>query len=612
VYPTFKPKANVRDTLVMSRLVYPDMKEADFKHEKRLLKKGKEWIAKKLFGRHSLESWGQRLGEWKGEFSDMMKAKGKTLGLKGKELDAYVWASWSQEMQDYCVQDVVVTELIWNKLCDKLREWELDPLDFNPPPGKDAIQLEHLVEPILFRQQQYGFKFNEQKAAKLYSKLVARRTELETDLQDVFRPWFRKRERVVPKQSRSVKRSDMDWPHVTVRRYSEKTGREIKPYVGPVREHYEAGAAYTKVSLEPFNPGSRDDIADRLIKLRGWKPVEFTNDGKPTVNDEVLQSLPFPEAKLLAEYFMVQKRIGQLAEGSKAWMKTVKEDGAVHGSVVGNGAVTGRMTHKDPNMAQVPGVYDKKTGDLLPYGRDCRELFEARPGRVIVGCDADALELRCLGGYMSRYDGGDYIKTILEGRKEDGTDMHTRNAKALGIGRDAAKTWFYAFIYGAWYFTLGVNAGATGSREDIIAVGKRTSDSFLKNLPALNKLINAVKKKAKGQGWIRGLDGRRIPIRSEHSCLNTLLQSAGAIFMKRALVFLDASLQQEKGLVPYGEDYEFVANVHDEWQIETKETHAETVGAVAKWAIEKAGVFYNFGCPLSGSSAVGANWAETH
>jgi DNA polymerase I-like protein with 3'-5' exonuclease and polymerase domains len=357
------------------------------------------------------------------------------------------------------------------------------------------------------------------------------------------------------------------------------------------------------VKLTEFNPGSRDHVASWLKQLHGWEPKEFTNDGKPKIDDTILNQLKYPEAKVLAEYFMVAKRLGQVAEGDQAWFRHVKADGRIHGSVITNGAVTGRMTHAAPNMAQVPAGYS-------PYGPECRDLFTVPPGKRLVGADASALELRCLAGYMARWDGGAYIKTVVDGRKEDGTEIHTVNRKALEIdSRDDAKTWFYAFIYGGGDEKLGSillkTKGAKARRR-----GKVSRDKFLANLPALGKLVDAVQKKVKTTGALKGLDGRWLYIRSPHSALNTLLQSAGAILMKVALVCLDRKLQ-ELGYEP-GTNYEFVANVHDEWQIECDEHIAEQVGMCAVAAMEEAGRQLNFRCPITGEYRAGASWKETH
>ncbi|WP_234840636.1 DNA polymerase [Sinorhizobium meliloti] len=588
IYPWFKPRGIVRDTIVMSRLMYADMRDADFRQLDKRKREGKLWITPNLFGRHSLESWGQRLGIWKGDYGDIRKKEGVKLGLKGEALTAYVWGVWSRDMQDYCEQDVEVTAKLWHRLNSK---------GFS----EESISLEHAVRAIVSRQERYGFAFDEKKAAALYAKLAGEKASLEDQLSKEFAPWFRFEEEVEVTSARSVKRTDLDIT-VTIRRFSEKTGKELAPYVGPVREHYEVGAVYSKVKLKAFNPGSRQDIANRLMTLYGWKPKEFTSDGNAKVDEEVLKGLKFPAAKTLFRYLLIQKRIGQLAEGKEAWLKHVR-NGRIHGQVNTNGAVTGRMTHNKPNVAQTPS-------SRAPFGHECRELFYASAGKLLVGCDADALELRDLAGYMAAYDNGAYIKTVLEGKKEDGTDMHTQNATALGCDRDTAKTWFYAFIYGSGDFNLGCILGVTGSKQKVTAAGRAARQRFLKALPALSKLIDAVKKKALKQGYLKGLDGRLLYVRSEHAALNTLLQSAGAIQMKRALVILDNQLQ-ELGLIP-GVHYEFVANVHDEWQIEVDEDKADLVGRTAANAIRLAGEYYNFRCQLAGNYDTGKNWAETH
>ncbi|MDX0194046.1 DNA polymerase [Sinorhizobium meliloti] len=589
LHPWFQPKAVVRDTIVMSRLMWADMKDADFRQEKR---KGKgRWIDQKLFGRHSLESWGQRLGVWKGDYGKDREAEGKKLGLKGQDLTRFVWGTWSKSMQDYCVQDVEVTEQVWQKVNSK---------GFS----EESIQLEHCVRRIISRQERYGFAFDERAAVELLGILSQAKADAERELLQTFKPWYRNLGRKEPTVDRRVAQKHLK--PTGIERYKkdgrpklDKDGNTIPVYP---KAEFTTDAPYTEIKLVPFNPGSRLDIADRLKRLFGWKPLEFTSDGHPKVDEEILSSLPYPEAQLLTKYLMIQKRLGQLADGKEAWLKHVK-NGRIHGQVNTNGAVTGRMTHSKPNMAQVPS-------GGAPYGHECRTLFVASPGKKLVGCDADALELRDLAGYMARYDGGAYIATVLEGKKELGTDMHTMNAKALGCDRDTAKTWFYAFIYGSGDFNLGCILGVKGTKQQITNAGKTSRAKFLKALPALNKLVSAVKAKCKTQGWIKGLDGRVLNVRSEHSALNTLLQSAGAIQMKRALVILDNQLQ-EIGLIP-GVHYEFVGNIHDEWQIEVDEDKATLVGKTAANAIRLAGEYYQFRCPLAGNYDVGNNWNETH
>jgi len=534
VFPDFKVQAYF-DTLLMSTLVYPDLKDRDFKARK---KQGANPVLPgKLIGRHSLEAWGYRLGRWKGDYAAQMVARG---------LDP--WAQWSQEMDDYCDQDVAVTQALFALLMSKGLPTE-------------AIELEQAVAPILSRQQRYGYLFDQEKARELECVLVSRRTALEAELRKVIPPWKVVKRKFVPK-------------------------RDDK------RRGYVKGVEVTTYKDVVFNPASRQHIADRLTAMYGWQPQEFTEKGQPKIDEDVLGALKFPIIPLLLEHFIVNKRLGQLAEGDEAWLKAIKKDGRIHGSVNQNAAVTGRMTHSKPNIAQVP-----KCG--VPYGKECRSLFCVPTGKLQVGADASGLELRCLAHFMAKHDGGEYAKVILEG------DIHSVNQAAAGLPtRDNAKTFIYAFLYGAGDAKLGSIVGK--GRQ----AGAKLRSKFLAGLPALEKLVRGVKKRAAEKGYLIGLDGRKLHIRSDHAALNTLLQSAGALVMKKALVILDADLQAA-GLVP-GVHYEFLANVHDEWQIEVDEDKAEFVGKTAQAAIRKAGDHFGFRCPLDGEFKIGRNWAETH
>lgn len=534
VFPDFKVQAYF-DTLLMSTLVYPDLKDRDFKARK---KQGANPVLPgKLIGRHALEAWGYRLGRWKGDYAAQMAARG---------LDP--WAQWSQEMDDYCDQDVAVTQALFALLMSKGLPTE-------------AIELEQAVAPILSRQQRYGYLFDQEKARELECILVSRRTALEAELRKVIPPWKVVKRKFVPK-------------------------RDDK------RRGYVKGVEVTTYKDVVFNPASRQHIADRLTAMYGWQPQEFTEKGQPKIDEEVLGALKFPIIPLLLEHFIVNKRLGQLAEGDEAWLKAIKKDGRIHGSVNQNAAVTGRMTHSKPNIAQVP-----KCG--VPYGKECRSLFCVPTGKLQVGADASGLELRCLAHFMAKHDGGEYAKVILEG------DIHSVNQSAAGLPtRDNAKTFIYAFLYGAGDAKLGSIVGK--GRQ----AGAKLRSKFLAGLPALEKLVRGVKKRAAEKGYLIGLDGRKLHIRSDHAALNTLLQSAGALVMKKALVILDADLQAA-GLVP-GVHYEFLANVHDEWQIEVDEDKAEFVGKTAQAAIRKAGDHFGFRCPLDGEFKIGRNWAETH
>jgi DNA polymerase-1 len=587
IYPWFKPKAELHDTMIMGRLFWGDIKYTD---DQMWARNPKHPMPRKLRGSYKLEAFGYRLGVMKDEYTGG-------------------WEAWSQIMQDYCEQDVRVTTALyekalvrWGKVPDWLKPKAQVPSNYHPY-SDECVLLEHQVQKIVARQVRRGFAFDERKAADLYMKLASRREELRAELTKAFPPFYR------------------------------GVGKVKTPKADNKRYGYWKNASFQPVELVEFNPGNNHHLIDRLKKVRGWVPVDFTEKGQPTIDDSIISRLPYPEAPLISEYLLVNKRISQLAEGDAAWLKRVK-NGRVHGGVITLGAVTRRMTHVEPNLAQVPSV-------KVPYGADCRSLFTASSGYRLVGCDADSLELRLLAGYMAAFDGGAYIDTVLKGDKAIGTDMHSVNARALGLdpkgkypvdgtdlpGREIAKTWFYAFIYGAGSEKLGWIMGKrgdpanpehwttdkrSGAKVDVIAqkAGSKSKKDFMENLPALGQLVNAVQVKLKQRGFLLALDGGKLFARSAHSALNTLLQSAGAIAMKKALVLLDDALQRE-GFTP-GCEYEFCANVHDEWQIDVLPEHVEKVKTIAAESIRLAGEYYKFDCPLAGNADEGSNWAETH
>ena len=406
----------------------------------------------------------------------------------------------------------------------------------------DSITLEHQVAAIIKKQETNGFKLDVVHATCLLSELKSKMGIIYDKMQELYPPY-------------------------EVERFSEKTGKKLKS------------------EIVTFNPASRQQIAEKLIGL-GWKPEKKTEKGSVIVDEAVLTSLKYPIAGLLAEYMMLQKRIAQI----ESWLEVMGENGRVHGRVITNGAVTGRATHMKPNMAQIPN-----SGS--PYGPECRQCWTVEEGNVLVGADASGLELRMLAHYMKDES---YVKTVCEGSSKDGTDIHTINQKAAGLQtRDQAKTFIYGWMYGAGAAKIGQIVG--GSAKD----GQRLIDAFLKGTPALKRLRDKVSLYA-SKGYVPGLDGRKIWVRSEHAALNSLLQGAGAIVMKKALVLFDQTVRKNKW------DIKLVAWVHDEVQIECKPEIADKVGQAFVQAIKDAGVVYNLRCPLSGEYAVGANWRETH
>jgi DNA polymerase I-like protein with 3'-5' exonuclease and polymerase domains len=472
----------VLDTLVLSRLYEPSKS-----------------------GGHSLRNWGECLGFPKGDHTD--------------------WSQLSQEMIDYCIRDVEVTEAVHQNLMQNMT-------CFSP----FSIELEHKVQASVQQQEINGWTLDQPLARDLCATFKERMNEIEEDLQQKF-------------------------PPIVHERWSEKTGKQLKDKV------------------EVFNVGSRQQIAKRLSSL-GVRFDKVTEKGNPIVDEAVLETIDLPEAKVVSEYLMLQKRYAQV----NSWLQHVKEDGRVHGRVISNGAVTGRMTHQSPNMAQVPASHS-------PYGHECRSCWTVPVGKKLVGFDASGLELRMLAHYMKDED---YTNEIING------DIHTANQRLAGLeSRNQAKTFIYALLYGAGDEKLGSVAG--GGRT----TGKKLRESFLNNLPSFAALKDRVST-ASSRGYLTGLDGRRLRVRSEHSALNTLLQAAGAIVMKKALVILDDYAKLWKL------DYKIIGNIHDEVQSEVAEKDAEKFGWLAVECLKAAGMEFNLRCPLDGEYKVGTTWAETH
>ena len=539
LYPDWKTEGRRYDSVLLSQLIWTNLSDLDFI---RLTKPSFKDFPRRLIGSHSLKAWGHRLGEFKGEFNP--KDTGHTWETIG----------WTQEMEDYCGQDATVTLELWRLIQSKNYSVE-------------AMHLEQDFAAIIKRQERFGFKFDEVKATKLQGTLAIRKAELAEKLQAFFPPW-----------------EIITDPH-----FIPKVNNNARGYV--------KGVATQKNKMVSFNPNSRDHIAGRLIALFGWVPEVFnTNDGKPKVDETILRTLAYEPVPLMVEYLTVNKRVAMLADGKQAWLKAVK-DGRIHGRVNTMGAVTGRCTHSNPNVAQVPSV-------TSPYGSECRELFTVDRGYKLVGADASGLELRCLAHYMAAYDDGAYGDIILNG------DIHTANQEAAGLPtRDNAKTFIYGFLYGAGNEKLGEIVGK-GEAE-----GKRLRAKFLKSLPALKQLTDAVKAKATATKTLKGLDGRILHCRSPHSALNTLLQSAGAVIMKQALIELDSRMRKSALKNSYqatSPDSEFVANIHDEYQIQVLDKYVPLVQELAVTAMTRAGKHFNFKCRIDGEAKFGNNWKETH
>ena len=434
------------------------------------------------------------------------------------------YRGFTPEMGAYCMNDVKLTTKLYYHISNLMARRF----------SRDSIRLEHNVKEITSKQERDGFYIDEFSAMSLRAEFSEKLTEITDRMQAIFPP------------------------------------KEVQ--------------LKTKVKYIPFNPGSRKQIAERLME-KGWKPHKtkgYTEKGSVIVDETTLNGIDLDQAKVLAEYLTLQKRSAQV----KSWLEAINpKTGRVHGRVLTLQTITGRMAHASPNMAQVPAVYS-------PYGEECRSCWTVPSAKkVLVGIDASSIELRMLCHYMKD---DDYTTQVTEG------DIHTFNQHLAGLPtRDQAKTFIYALLYGAGSAKIGSIIGR-GAKE-----GQAIMDRFFSQLESFKKLKTKVSTVAE-RGWIIGLDKRTLHIRSVHSSLNTLLQGGSAILMKRALVIFDYLIKEQKL------NATFVANVHDEWQLEVDKEHGDMVGKAGIEAIKRAGYYYSLRCPLDGEYKVGNNWAETH
>lgn len=519
LYPWFQPRNPIVDTLVLSRLAYPDLSERDL--AKWSVQEMRELDHRARPGSHALNTWGVRLGLNKGEYS-------------GEWTDGY-----NAELAEYCLNDCRVTARLYKKVAQ---------LGIS----EDADKLEHEFAEVCVAMQTHGFAFDDHKARLLYETLLRAVDDIEGEMLETFGSWYEADgPLVVPKRSMAYKNK----PHVT------------------------EGCAYQKVKLVHFNPNSRAHIA-KVLQAQGWKPSVMTESGKlPRVDESILNSISdqFPAAKLLARSFMLTKRLGLV----RSWIEHSR-NGRIHARVISNSARTGRTSSVAPNMQQIPNLGSE-------YGKECRELFTASAGRKLLAADLDKAELMVLAHYMHPYDKGAYAKILAEG------DAHQTNADAMGISRDRAKGVVFAMIYGSGDERLGRMAGADGK-----TVRKR----LLAALPALDALIKKARKVAKKVKQLRSLDGRVIPIDSDHKALNYLIQSATSCLAKDWAV---RATQLTAHL-----DCNLVLYVHDELQFDCAEEHLVEASHAITQALREANDFFSVRAPLTCDVKVGDNWSESH
>lgn len=486
-----QPYTEVLDTLILSRMMYGDNPPTRDQS-------------------HSLMAWGEYLGEEKIDYQGS-------------------WDSYSDEMGKYCLQDVKVTDKIWDHFASQSYMIQYSR----------AVRMEHVVADMIKRQVEAGFGFDVEKAEALEMELLIEKSQIEDEMRRIF-------------------------PDKIIVRHSEKTGKRLKDKV------------------EIFNPGSRQQIAQRLSEKYGWEP-NTTDKGNPKVDHAVLSELDYPEAKTLCRYFDLVKLMSQVSD----WVGRARtsRDNRIHGYINTLGAVTGRMSSKEPNIQQVHS--DPRA----------RALFVPRENWVLVGSDLKGLELRMLAHYLYPFDNGTYAKEVCEG------DIHTHNQNAMELdSRNTAKTAIYCFLYGGGdeKFAKTINTSTYKA--------KQTKNKLLNNIPGLKKLIDNCRFDTIDKGFVMPFNWRPVYVRKEHAALNTLLQSSGAHIAKAWACVADQRLKMEIGQ----DKFNWVASVHDELQVECHPDVAHKIGKILCESATTAGELLKSNCMIEAEYKIGNNWSETH
>ena len=414
----------------------------------------------------------------------------------------------------------------------------------------ESVVLEHQIAELMSQQKTVGWPFDVRKAQELENKLL---TRLET----------------LRKQAENV--------------CAYVPGNLFTPRRDNKKQGYIAGAEMQR--LKDFNPSSREHIAWWFKTFQGWKPTKLTPTGKAVIDETVLKEIGTEEALVFLEILVIQKKLGMLSQGTNAWLKLVK-DGRLHHSCF-IGAVTHRMAHSHPNLAQVSS------------DKDCRKLFVTNPDWKLIDSDLSGIELRLFAHYLARYDGGRYAKILLE------QDIHQVNADKIGISRRQVKTITYCFLYGGGNQKLGLSYDNMLSPEAAKKKGAEIRRAYLDAVEGLEDLVEATRRVAE-RGSIRAIDKRQIIVDKEHKALNCLLQGSAAVIAKRWLLITDHNLRLNEC------EHERYAFVHDEQVLGTTTENAQSVAEVCKLSALMAGEYYNLRLPIEADAQIGNNWAEVH
>lgn len=513
--------------------------------------------------RHSLESYGEELGFPKIEFTD--------------------FSTYTPTMLTYCKNDVKLNKKAY-------KEKMLPQLNGYSP---YCIRLEHQVQDILNRQKRNGFYLDFDKVCDLLESCKKETEDLEKEILEAFPPLLK-----VTDPAYQIRYTKAGVVNATC-------SKKLKSH-DEVRLNKDG--TYTLLDYVPFNLGSPSQIVERMNAC-GWKPIEFTDAGNPNISENNFDTLPAnapPEAHKIGHWLMIRNRVTTL----KNWLAAYsKETGRMHGTCIGVGAITHRMAHYEPQMANIPAIkYDDNKQEIRNLGREMRSCLTVPnfDTHCMVGVDISGIQLRILAHYL---EDPKYTEAVCFGKSDNGTDIHSVQRDILKeiyppVTRDGAKKFIYSMLLGASGKKLGFDMGTTPAN------GNKAKDKLFERIPAF-KRVKKMCAKAAERGYMIGLDGRRTPVKSEHFALSVYLQCGEAVIMKQALVFLHERANRA-GLNGDPLDWKQLAVVHDEVQCEVRRDQAEELGKLVVQCIEDAGKFFELRCPVTGGYKIGNNWAETH
>lgn len=550
---------------------------------------------------HSVEDYGVEFGIEKIQFNDFSK--------------------YSNDMETYCIRDVDITHRIYSKYRAYI----------NKPEHRRSIELEHRFQLVCNQLHQDGFAFNTKKATELLGKVTAELEVLDKDILEAFQPRLKLIREVTPKATKYGTISLSSIP------------RNLREHISD----FSIDAPFSYCVLQTFNPSSHSQII-KVLNESGWRPVDKTKTHIETerefnklknrkrtqevdltlrelysklqslqktgwkVNEANLDTLPSSApigARLLARRILLEARRRTLTE----WLDLVSESGRIHGKFYGIGAWTHRMAHQNPNTANIPNEFDT-AGKKKPYGKELRALWMAPKNRLLVGVDAEGIQLRIFAHYINDPE---FTQSLVEGKKDDKTDPHSLNQRILGHhcrSRAAAKRFIYALLLGAGIGKLAEILGCSTSEA------QEALDRLLQRYTGWALLKENVFPKDARRGWFQGLDGRRVRIPGDSEGSRRHLAMSGYLQNGEAVVMKSATLKWVNQLQAY--DARLVNFVHDEWQTECP-NNMEVALDIARMqadSLRQVGEELLLKCPLAGSYwnddlkdfTIDTNWSKTH